>query len=66
MKCQRQEFWSGINLLPSKLFNWNFDSLDVVSLTRDPQLQVSENYSDLSKWRLANLADRYYVVFKLF
>ena len=32
------------------VFNWNFHSLEVVSRWRDPQLQVSENYSDLTKW----------------
>ena len=35
-----------------KLFNWNFHSLEVVSRWRDPQLQVNENYLDLTKWRL--------------
>ena len=35
-----------INPLPAKLFNLNFHPLEVVS-----QLQVSENYSDLTKWR---------------
>ena len=30
----------------------NFHSLEVVSRYRDPQLQVSENYSDLIKWRI--------------
>ena len=29
----------------------NFHPLEVVSRWRDPQLQVSENYSDLTKWR---------------
>ena len=38
-----------INPLPAKLFNWNFHSLEIVSRWRDPQLQVSENYADLSK-----------------
>ena len=37
--------------LTAKLFNWNFHSLEVVSRWRDPQLQVSENYADLTKWR---------------
>ena len=36
--------------LTAKLFNLNFHPLDVVSRLRDPQLQVSENYSDLTKW----------------
>ena len=38
----------------------NFPLLEVVSRWRDPQLQVSENYSDLTKlfW---NLVDRYHV-----
>ena len=37
-----------LNPLTAKLFNWNFHTLKVVS--RDPQLQASENYSDLTKW----------------
>ena len=37
--------------LAAKLFNSNFHSLEVVSRWRDPQLQVSENYSDLTKLR---------------
>ena len=40
-----------INPLIAKLFNLNFHPLEVVSRWRDPQLQVSENYSDLTKWR---------------
>ena len=44
----------GINPLAAKLFNWNFHPLEVVSRWRDSQLQVSENYSDLTKWRLTN------------
>ena len=36
-------------LLTAKLFNLNFHPLEVVSRWRDPQLQVSENYSDLTK-----------------
>ena len=36
-----------INRLTAKIFR----SLEVVSRWRDPQLQVSENYSDLPKWR---------------
>ena len=40
-----------VNPLTAKLFNLNFHSLEVVSRWRDPQLQVSENYSDLTKWR---------------
>ena len=39
------------NPLTAKLFNLNFHSLEVVSRWRDPQLQASENYSDLTKWR---------------
>ena len=47
------------NPLTSKLFNLNFHSLEVVSRWRDPQLQVSENYSDLTTWRssISNIAD---------
>ena len=37
----------------AKFINWNFHPLEVVSRWRDPQLQVSENYSDLTKWRSA-------------
>ena len=37
--------------LTAKLFNWNFHPLEVVSGSRDPQFQVSEKYSDLTKWR---------------
>ena len=40
-----------INPLTAKLFNLNFHPLEVVARWRDPQLQVSENYSDLTKWR---------------
>ena len=39
-----------INPLTAKLFNLNFHPLEVVSRWRDPQLQVIENYSDLTKW----------------
>ena len=35
----------------AKLFNWHFHLLEVVSRRCDPQLQVSENYSDLTKCR---------------
>ena len=38
-----------VNPLTAKLFNLNFHPLEVVSRWRDPQLQVSENYSDLTK-----------------
>ena len=39
------------NPLTAKLFNMNFHPLEIVSRWRDPQLQVGENYSDLTKWR---------------
>ena len=39
------------NPLTANLFNPNFHPLEVVSRWRDPQLQVSKNYSDLTKWR---------------
>ena len=39
-----------INPLTVKLFHLNFRQLEAVSRWRDPQLQVSENYSDLTKW----------------
>ena len=38
-----------VNPLTAKLFNLNFHSR--VSRCRNPQLQVSDNYSDLTKWR---------------
>ena len=44
-----------INPLTAKLLNWNFPPLEVVARSRDPQLQVGENYSDLTKWRSAIL-----------
>ena len=40
-----------INPLTAKLFNLNFHLLEDVSRWHDPQLQVSENYLDLTKWR---------------
>ena len=43
---------SHINPLTAKLFNRNFYPLEVVSRWRDPQLQVSDNYSDLTKWEV--------------
>ena len=39
------------NPLAAKLLILNFHPLEVVSRWRDPQLQVSENYLDLTKWR---------------
>ena len=51
-KYQMWEIWCiYLNPLTAKLFNLNFHPLEVVSRWRDPQLQVSENYSDLTKWR---------------
>ena len=38
-----------VNPLAVKLFNLNFHPLEVVSRWRDPQRQVSENYSDLTE-----------------
>ena len=38
-----------LNPLIAKLFNLNFHPPEVVSRWRDPQLQVSENYSDLQR-----------------
>ena len=40
-----------VNPLTAKLFNLILHPLGVVSRWRDPQLQVSENYSDLAIWR---------------
>ena len=48
-KYTSHNFFSIINPLTAKLFNLNFHPLEVVSRWRDPQLQVSENYSDLAK-----------------
>ena len=45
-----------LNPLTAKLFNLNFRPPEVVSRWRDPQLQVSKNYLDLTKWR-SNIAD---------
>ena len=42
------------------LFNLNFQSLEVVSRYRDPQLQVTENYCDLG-----NLGLKIYQCFKI-
>ena len=42
-------------LLTARLFNGNFHPLEVVSRWRDTQLQVGENYTDLTKWRSAIL-----------
>ena len=39
------------NPFTAKLINFNFHPLEVVSRWRDPQLQVSKNYSHLTKWR---------------
>ena len=44
-------FYQQTNPLTAKLSNLNFHSLEVVNRVSDPQLQVSENYSDLTKWR---------------
>ena len=49
-KCLSYLFPVHFNPLTAKWFNWNFHPLEVVSRWRDPQLQVSENYSDLMKW----------------
>ena len=35
--------------LTAELYNWNFYPLEVVFHWRDPELQVGENYSDLTK-----------------
>ena len=41
----------GFNPLTAKLFNLNFHPPEVLYRLRDPQLHVSENHSDLTKWR---------------
>ena len=45
------EIFQRFNPSTAKLFNLNFHPLEIVSRWRDPQLQVSGNYSDLIKWR---------------
>ena len=47
----RRSSSASFNPLTAKLINLNFHPLEVVSRWRDPQLQVSENYSDLTNWR---------------
>ena len=67
---------SRVNPLPAELFNLNFHQLEVVSRWRDLQLQLSENYSDLTKWRstvfkycwlmsycIFNMSKRWYLMF---
>ena len=49
----RQSQHQSLNPLAAKLFNLNFHPLEIVSRWRDPQLQVSENYSGLTKWMSA-------------
>ena len=51
MLGQRRRRRTIINPLTAKLFNFNLHQLEVVDRVSDPQLQVSENYSDLTKWR---------------
>ena len=52
LQARLPSHWNtGLNPLTAKLFNLNFHPHDVVSRWRDPQLQVSENYSVLTKWR---------------
>ena len=46
------KYCNAFNPLTAKLFNLNFHPREVVFRWRDPQLQVSENDSDLTKWRL--------------
>ena len=43
--------WDALNPSVAKLFNLIFHPLEVVSRWRHPQLQVSANYSDLTKRR---------------
>ena len=49
-KTRKYHSIRSIYLLSVKLINLNFHPLEVVSRWRDSQLQVSENYSDLTKW----------------
>ena len=52
-KTMKDHIYPGpaVKHLTAKLFNLNFHPLEFVSRWRDPQLQVSENYSDLTIWR---------------
>ena len=43
------------NQLTAKSFRWNFHQLEVVPHSRDPQLQISENYSDVFIYSVATL-----------
>ena len=54
-----------INPLAAKLFNLNFHPLEVVSRWRDPQLQVSKNYSDMTKSGalFSNIADWCHILY---
>ena len=58
-----------LNPLTAKLFNLNFHPPEVVSRWRDPKLQVSENYSDLTKWRSTLFKSRWlmsHFIFNMF
>ena len=44
------QIFQRFNPLTAKLFNLNFHPLEGC-VRRDPQLQVSKNYADLTKWR---------------
>ena len=46
----------------AKLVNWNFHPLEVVSRWRDPQLQVSENYSYLKAFEIVLIDVTFYHV----
>ena len=54
--------------LTAKLFNSNSLPHEVVSRWRDPQLQVSENYSHLTEWRSTNFKYwlMWYFIFNMF
>ena len=50
LQCDKIGINTGkFNPLTAKIFNFNFHPLEVLSRWRDPQLKVSENYSDLTK-----------------
>ena len=48
--CCKSSLLRWVEPLPAKLFIRNFHSIEVVSRWRDTQLQLSENYSGLTKW----------------
>ena len=68
-KTDYKRVYLAVNPLTAKLFNFNFHPLEVVSRWRDPQLQVDENYSDLTRWNSTLFKSRWLMsnfVFNMF